>query len=894
MFSDMRFRLRALFRRNALEQELDDELRFHLEQETEKHVRAGMSRDDALRRARISFGGVERIKDEARDVRGISLIDVLRQDLRYAWRGLRSRPGFAAAVVLTIGLGVGVNTAMFSVLDRLLLRPPPYLVAADRVHRPFLASRDGKEERVDWIVGFRRYQDLARWTSAFDRLAVVAVRQQPFGIGEATRELTVAAVSASAFDFFDARPVIGRFFGPDEDLPPAGAPVVVLSHDFWRSQFDGRPEALGARIRIGNLDYTVIGVAPSGFVGFSELQTPAAFVPVTAVAGSQKPSFHENYQWSWLEMFVRRKPEVSVDRASADLTLAFRRSWESERDLVRIADISEARPRAEAMPLHLGRTPAAAAASAEARTLTWVMGVAGIVLLVACANVTNLLLARALGRRREIALRLALGISRARLLQQLLTEGVMLAALGGMVGMLVGYSGGRLLGALVLPAGASGALVRDGRMVAFAIGVTLVVALLTSIAPAVQSLRTDLTSALKMASRQGGHRRSHLRSAMLVLQASLCVILLVGAGLFIRSMWNVRGYGLGYDVKPVVFLEANLRDVALSDVELAALNERLLAAAAAVPGVRSASLVVSVPFWSNEQYGLRVPGVDSVRSLGRFLLQAGSPDYFTTMGTRILRGRGFTPRDRADSERVTVVSEGMASALWPGADPLGKYFRIGSDTVYTRVVGISEDIRGRTLVDDREFWYYVPVAQYPDIPRPALLVRVDGRAEQFVEPLRRDVQRELPGAAYVRAKPLADLVAPTRRAWQLGAVMFGAFGILALILAAIGLYSVLSFDVAQRTHELGVRIALGASSGTVTGMIVRQGMGLALLGVAVGSLAALLAAPWVDPLLFEQRARDPVVFGVVAAVLLLVAVAATFLPALRATRVDPTVALRSD
>jgi putative ABC transport system permease protein len=361
---------------------------------------------------------------------------------------------------------------------------------------------------------------------------------------------------------------------------------------------------------------------------------------------------------------------------------------------------------------------------------------------------------------------------------------------------------------------------------------------------------------------------------------------------------------MGYDIRPVLYAEGNLRGAQLAPAEQNALAERLLVAARSTPGITSATLTVSVPFWSNEGRGAPVvPGVDSTARMGRFLLQAGSPSYFETMGTRILQGRGFTEADRATSERVLIVTESMARVLWPGQNPIGKQLRFrsfgpGPDTVpFSTVVGVAEDMVGRTISDSREFWYYMPIAQYMAFygqASPTVFARVSGEAGDNVEALRRRLQSEMPGAAYVNVMPLENLVSPQQRTWRFGATMFVAFGALALVLAAIGLYSVIAYAVAQRTQELSVRIALGASVGDVIRMIVRQGVAFALAGIAIGSLIALWASHWIEPLLFNQKARDPVIFAAVGVVLLAVAVAATLRPAIRATRVDPTVALRGD
>jgi predicted permease len=369
----------------------------------------------------------------------------------------------------------------------------------------------------------------------------------------------------------------------------------------------------------------------------------------------------------------------------------------------------------------------------------------------------------------------------------------------------------------------------------------------------------------------------------------------VGAGLFVRSLRNVQGFRLGYDADRIVVAGANLRGVRLSDDELNALSERFLVAARGVPGVTHASLAATIPFWSNEGRGLWVPGVDSIGRKGRFILQAGSPDYFATMGTRIVRGRAFDVTDRKGGPGVIVVSEGMANAIWPAQDALGKCVRIGADTApCATVIGVAEEIRTRSLTDTREYAYYVPAAQYDAAMYPQLFVRVSGNATTLTDDIRLRLQREMPGAAYAIAMPLGRLVDPQRKSWEFGATMFVAFGGLALVLAAIGLYSLIAYDVAQRTQELGVRIALGASVSDVMTLVMSSGVRLVVVGLVLGGGLALWGSKWMEGLMFRQSPRDPMVFGVVALVLLAVALVASCGPALRAARVDPNVALRGD
>jgi predicted permease len=886
MLADLRFRLRALFNRNALERELDDELRFHLEHEIEKHVRAGMSRADAERTARMAFGGVERIKDDTRDARGLVFVDTMMQDLRYALRGLRASPGFAAAVILTLGLGVGANAAMFGIVDRLLFRPPPALRDAETVHRAYFHTIVGGQQDVHRHVSIPRYFDIIRDTRSFSAFAAFQTRVLPIGVGEASRERQVGVASASFFTFFDAPPALGRYFGESDDVVPEGRKVVVLSHDFWRSEFGGRADVIGERIRVDRMDCEIIGVAPAGFVGVGDHQVPALYVPLTAYAFSRNPSYPKAYTWSWPELLLRRRPDVSIEQANADLSAAYTRTWQNDPRWV----ASNPQPfRAQLAPVQFARGPQA---PGESKVAGWIAGVAAIVLLIACANVANLLLSRGLRRRREIALRLALGVSRKRLLQQLATETTLFAAAGALCGLLMArWLAGGLRALLLSDEGAS--VLTDARTLLFAAALTLGVSLLTGLLPALQATRADLAQALNAGGRDAGASRSRTRSGLVLVQSALCAVLLVGAGLFLRSFDNVRHFRLGYDVDPIVVVHQNFRGTRLSVAEMSALQTRLLEEAKTVPGVVAATLTAAVPFWSNDEPSIVVDGVDSVSRLGRFLVQAGSPEYFRTMGTRVLRGRAFDANDVATSPLVTIVGERMARTVWRGQDPIGRCVRFFADTApCMTVVGIAEEMRQRALTDEHEFSFYIPVTQYGYTP--TMFVRVDGDAGERAEQIRKRLQPLMPGAMYVTSVPLRTRVEPMLRGWRLGASMFLAFGALALLLAALGLYSVISYDVAQRRKEIAVRVALGASRGDVMRLVVGAGVWLTLGGVVLGLAIAVAAGRYIAPLLFGQSPTDPAILGVVALLLVGIGVVATAWPALNAARVDPNLTLRAD
>jgi putative ABC transport system permease protein len=820
------------------------------------------------------------------------------QDLRYSLRGLRSRPAFTVGVVLTLALGIGANAAMFSIVDRMLFRPPPLLRAPDLMHRVYFAQTFRGVERFNGGTQYRRYRDITNWTTSFERTAQYTTRLTAIGTGADAREMQVGVVSASFSGFFDATPALGRWFTTAEDTMPSGTNVVVLSYPLWETQFGGRADALGASLQIGPLMYTVIGVAPKSFAGLWPELPPAAYVPISTVASSDafRPGNGEawwnTYHQSFSSTIVELKPGVSLEAATADLTQAYRRSYLAQlAESPRATPIDVLKPHGVLGSILLERGPNA---SSFAKVATWVSGVALIVLLIACANVANLLLSRALSRRREIAVRLAMGISRRRLLSQLLTESVLLAALGGGAGMLIAQWGGSVLRAAFLAKGSHATVVSDPRTLVFAGAAALLAGLLTGLAPVFQALGTNLTSDLKSGAREGMQRQSRTRTALLVLQGTLSMLLLVGAGLFVKSLSHVREVPLGYDVAPVATIGLNMRGVPIDSAQKILLLQRLLQTAQANSLVDRAAIMLTIPFWSSWSTSLFVAGIDTVEKLGEFDYNVVSQDYFRAEGTRILRGRGITDADAAGAPRAMVVSESMAKVLWPGRDAIGECIRRNADTMpCTYVVGIAEDIKTQKLTDDAGFFYYLSAAQALP-PSGGLVVRTHGDAVNSTETIRKALQRVMPGASYVTVTPMADVLGSQTRSWQLGATMFTLFGGLALILAAIGLYSVIAYNVQQRTHEMGVRVALGAQVPDLVRLVLSQGMRLGVIGIALGGVIALAAARWVKPLLFDESARDPVVYGGVTVVLLAVALVASLVPARRAATVDPNTALRSD
>ena len=874
--------------------ELEDELAFHREMIERDLTQRGMSPADARAEARRTMGNETYMREEARAVWLRPSLEGLWQDAKYTIRGLRREPTFTVGVVLTLALGIGANSAMFSLVDRLLFRPPALMVDPATVHRVYLyRTVRGKESETGGI--YARYADIARWSTAFAQTAGVTRRTLAVGVGDDTQLRNVAIVSASFFGFFDAPPLIGRYFTPSEDAPPTPVPVAVLSQRLWETQFGARRDVLGSSLQIDAVAYTIIGVAPDGVGGLWPYRPPAAFIPVATYAASRgREDWATTYGTAFgLGIMARRKPGVTIAAANADLTNVLRRSYQVQIDAnPGNAPLTVLRPRAVVASVLAERGPEP---STTRRATKWLSGVTLIVLLIACANVANLLLVRTIGRRREIAVRRALGVSRVRLAGQLLTEGVILALLGGTASLVLATWGSNLLRAVFLPGTEEASSITDPRTLLFTGAVTLGVGLLTGLAPVVQMRRDNVTADLKSSARDGTYQRRGMRTALLLVQCALSVVLLVGAGLFVRSLRNVRDVPLGFDADSVLVVSLSMRDVKLDSATTVALRLRLLESVESVPGISHATLQESIPFAGMSSLPIFVSGIDSVRKLGQFHFNTVSADYFRTMGTRIVRGRPIEPTDVDRSPRVAVVGESMAAVLWPGQDPLGRCFRMEADTMpCIHVVGVAENIRSESLEGvENPFFYYLPAAQF----RPhdgGLFVRVRGDAQLVAERVRKHLQSEMPGTSFVTVRPLGEIVGATTRPWMVGATVFTAFGALALVLAAVGLYSVIAYGVTQRRHELGVRLALGAARTGIVRLVVMEGIRFALAGIAIGAIVALSSGRWIGPLLFRESPRDPQVFALVSVVVLVVAVVASCIPALRAAGVDPKTALQAD
>jgi len=801
------------------------------------------------------------------------------RDLRYALRTFARSPGLVAAAVVCLALGIGANATIFDVVDTLLFRPPPHVQHPERVVRLYFRRRlPPSVTTTSSITGYPLYILIRESARAFDALAAYTYAQSAsLGRGVDARRVQVVLASASYFPLLGVRPALGRFYSADEDRL-GGPAVVVLGYGFWRAAFQGDPGILGRQLQLGRSSYTVVGVAPERFTGVN-LENVDAWVPLTASTPELMGPGSLNRGSYFLEIIGRLRPG-GRQPAEREATRAFRaEDMYSHGDSDAVVILG---------PVQHARGPEV---SQNARVSLWLSAVSVIVLLVACANVANLLLARALQRQREIAVRLALGAARLRLARQLVTESVLLALAGGFAALLVTLWAGPVIRAFLLPDLPAVAAAVDGRVLLFTGGVALLTGFLAGCVPALQVGRADLTPALKAGAREGRYRRSRLRSGLLVGQVALTVTLIVGAGLFVRSLRNVEGQDFGFDPAHTLLATTDLRAAGYRPTEINQLNLRMLARIEALPGVEAAAATIGHPFGWATGCSVSVPGRDSIPQLksGGPYCQRVTPGYFAAMGTPV-HGRAFTPADRSAS--VAIVSETMARLLWAGEAAIGKCFYVGSDKRCAEIVGIVPDARRFNAVEDVAMHFYVPFA--PDSSQfiTALVMRARGRPEDLVAPVRSAMQQTAANLPYAAVTPLADLVAPSIRPWRLGTTMFGVFAGLALVLAAVGLYGVLSYTVAQRSHEIGIRMAMGARRSNVLGLMVGQGVRIAALGAGIGALAALVGGRVLSSLLYGVSSRDPLVLLGAALIPLVVAAAASYVPARRAAKVDPVVALR--
>ena len=890
--------------RKRSQRDFDEEIRSHIEIEADRLVAEGMPPRHALDAARRHFGNVTTAQERFYHSGRAVWLESLARDLSYSWRQLRRSPLSTAVIVLTLALGIGANAVIFGVVDRLMVRPPAHVREPERLTRIYYQTRlpdwartqgAGGEREMGFspINNYPMVTVLQREVPALEGVAGFAgISTHTIGAGPDAVEARGSLVTGNFFDVLGVTPALGRFFVPEEDVAPVGSAVAVISDGFWRRHFGADPGVAGKQIRLDNRPFTIVGVAPRGFTGI-DLGRIDMWIPVSALASvTHGEEWSTQHNWFWISAIGRMKAGATPDGVSSEATVAYRRE-------VRSGDTpwSDTLGTVVTGPIVAALGPEER--SREARVSVWLAGVSLVVLLVACANVANLLLGRAIRRRREIAVRLAMGIGRGRLVRQLLTETLLLALLGAAAALILAWWGGQAVRSLLLPEVAWGANPVDARILAFTAAATLVTVLLAGLVPALQASGTDVANALKSGAREGGGRRAPMRTALLVAQAALSVVLLVGAGLFVRSLSHVRATDVGIDLDRVLLVQMNLNRAGFEQARAQATMIEAAERAARIPGVEHTALVRgSVPLHFGAGVGMRIPGRDSLPDLpnGGPYVSVVSHDYFATLGSRVTSGRGISEPETRLGARVIVVNETIASWYWPGRSPIGDCVYVGSDDSCSEVIGVVENAMLFQMVGDVRGQAYLPLTHPAMNTRSplTLFVRVDGEMPGVAEALRRELQSISPNMPFVNVSSFQTLVAPQLQGWRLGATMFAIFGGLALVIAAVGLYSVLAYAVSQRVPEIGVRMALGATRPKIVALFMRDGLGVSMAGVTIGIALALLAGSSVEALLYETSPRDPLVFGAVVIALLLVAGAASVAPALRAARVDPSVALRNE
>ena len=815
---------------------------------------------------------------------------VFLQDVRYALRGLRRSPGFAAAAVMTLALGMGATTAIFSVVRSVLLAPLPY---AEPERRVMIWSR-WKDFAKTWVADgevadYRRFvpslESVAAWGS--DEANLTGGGAEPVRVG-------VGQVTANTFETLGARPLLGRGFTEEEDRP-GGEPVAVLGYGLWQNRFGGDAGVLGRSIELDGVSRRVVGVMPRGFA-----------LPTDFTADRAEPS----QVWVPVQFDPRELSHGNHGYYAAGL---LRRGATAARASAELQTLAANLTRQGVYPPEMGFSPFAEPVDAEVRgparaALSLVFAAVLFLLLMACANVANLLLARAEGRQREISVRAAIGAGKARLLRQLLTESLVLAASGGALGVGLAWAGVRLVaaqGAAGLPALAP--LGVDRSLLLFAAGLTLATTLVFGFVPAVQTLRLDLAASLKdtASSTSAGLSRQGLRGALAAVQMALAVVLLLGAGLMLRSLAALFAVDLGFEPRHVLTLQVRPPEASYPKPEaVVAFDRALLERVRALPGVKAAGLVRSLPLAAEiGDWGLDVEGYEETpgrRAKGDW--QVVSDGALEALGERLLRGRPLLSSDTADALPVVLVNETLARTYWPGQDPIGRRLRMGSKEgrPWMRVVGLLRDERHNGVTAEIKEKFYVPYAQFPkarggDAARDmSLAVRAEGDPMALVGPIRAEVRRLDPMMPIANPRLMTDVVDASLATPRMTGALLAAFAGLALLLSGVGVAGVLSYLVSRRRREIGIRLALGASRANVLGLVVRRGVAYAASGVAAGSVVAFFAARALEGLLYGVAPHDPATFAAVAALLLLLAAASSAVPAVRAARVDPLEALRSE
>ena len=883
----LRYYLRALRHGSQLDRDVDRELQFHIQMETEKYVNAGMSEEAARTAALRHFGGVQKTQEEIRDERKVSIVDTLRQDVRFGLRTLRRSPGFAAAAIVTLGLGIGANVAIFSLIHGVLLEPLPY-ANSDRLL--LLRQSAPLAGRADIGVSIKELYDYRAQLQAFDGL--VEFHQMSFDLlkrGDPDR-VDTGVVSHNFFDVLGVTPILGRTFGAQDERPNAPA-VLILSHSYWQSRFAGDPNIVGQTLEMNDRVHTVIGVLPPVplYPRECDVYMPTSACPFRAAA--ERRIEQNRRAFSALVVFGRLKPDVRPELAATEVSTVASRFAQDYPNVYRPDQGLAATVPGVLEELTRNARP----------MLLVLLGVTGLVLLISCANVANLALARMLRREPELAMRLALGASRPRLLQQLLTESLLVALMSGAVGLMVAWLASDLLRGFVARLTSRVTTVAvDGPVLLFTLAIAVVTGLLFGTLPAIGSL-TRRVDALKSGSRQVGDGRSRrrLQRVLIVAQVAVAFVLLVGAGQLLVHFYRLNRTDAGYRADKVLSAEAfgnfsryrNAQD-------LLRVYQALIERLEARPGVLSAAVTNAVPLSGitpiDQPFRIEGRSAEGGQVRPNADIRIASPRYFETLGIPLQRGRAFTPADEAEKPPVVIINESM-TRYWNGADPIGSRvaFGNGDEVTWLTVVGIVGNVRQFALERDAEAQAYIPLAQSPGLGG-RVLVRVTGNPLDAARIIREEVRALDPNMPVENLRTLEELRTRALATPRLTAMLLSVFAAVALAVTLAGIAGIIAMSVTQRTPEFGLRMALGASRGNVLLLVLGQGLAVVFMGLALGIPLSAAMGGIATSYLFGSRPASAVTIVAVSALFLLTGALACLGPARRATKVDPILALRAE